>query len=430
MLRIVARVANKVSSLVAQYEKILLAVLSVVIVISGTFWFRQFSGSQGSSPTIGGTYVDGIVGGEREVQTIASKLTKSGLFTIDAQGNLQNQLITKWEVNPEKTLYSFQIAPEVDGEEILQSLNENLDLIGPSQLNLLEGNTLTVELVTPNSNLPLLLAQPLFDYGPYKVGKMTEKTTVFTRNTRAKAQSAYINKIIVHTFPDEAALKKAFEKKNIDGGTLSAIDEVPDGYEKKSFQLPRYYVLVLNINRAPFRELAPRQQLFSQSLTKPFTLTVPDVEPYKSIATKLSAEWQAANVPATVEYKDQEEIISKISPSRDFQAMLVGVEYGAELDPYYVWHSSQLRPPANNISGVKDQQVDTLIAQIQGELSPAKRREMINSLHILLKDLGVALVLEQEEESFLLKDSINYKEPWLPLALRDRWQSISQWSVK
>lgn len=86
MLRIVARVANKVSSLVAQYEKILLAVLSVVIVISGTFWFRQFAGSQGSSPTIGGTYVDGIVGGEREVQTIASKLTKSGLFAIDAQG--------------------------------------------------------------------------------------------------------------------------------------------------------------------------------------------------------------------------------------------------------------------------------------------------------------------------------------------------------
>lgn len=430
MLRIVARAASKVSSLVAQYEKLLLAALSIVIVISGTFWFRQFSGSQGSSPTVGGTYVDGIVGGEKEVQTIASKLTKSGLFSFDTEGNLKNQLITKWEVNPEKTLYSFQIDPEVNADEILQSLNENLDLIGPSQINLLEGNTLTVELVTPNSNLPLLLAQPLFDYGPYKVGKMTDKTTVFTRNTRAKAVPAYINKIIVHTFDDEKSLEKAFEKKNIDGGTLANTEFVPTGYEQKSFLLPRYYALVLNINRAPFRDLTSRQQLFAQSLTKPFTLTVPDAEPYKTIASKLAGEWQSNNVPGTIEYKPQEEITSKIGPSRDFQAILAGIEYGAELDPYYVWHSSQLRPPANNISGVKDQQVDTLIAQIQGELNPVKRKEMINSLHILLKDLGIAVILDQEEESFLLRNSIRYKEPWIPLAQRDRWQSVGQWSVK
>jgi ABC-type transport system substrate-binding protein len=430
MLRIVARLAAKIGSLLTQYEKMILAILAVVIVISGTIWFRQFAGSRGSSPTIGGTYVDGVVGGQEEIQTIASKLTKSGLFTVDAQGNLQNQLITRWEANSEKTIYSFQIAPEVNGEEILKGLNDNLDLIGPARLNLLEGKTLTIELDKPNVSLPLLLAQPLFDYGPYKVGKMTEKTTVFTRNTRAGAQSAYINKIIVHTFPDEGSLKKAFAKKNIDGGTLSAIDEVPDGYEKISFKLPRYYLLVLNINRAPFRDLAARQQLFNQSLTKPFTLTVPNAEPYRGFAAKLSAEWQKHNVPATVEYKDQEEITNKIGPSRDFQAILVGVEYGAELDPYYVWHSSQIRPPANNVSGIKDQRVDDLIAQIRGELNPSRRREMINSLHILLKDLGVALVLKQEESSFLLKKTINYKEPWLPLAPRDRWQSISQWSIK
>src|SRR5438132_1501595 len=92
-LRRPKQVTKQVVRLLGLYEKVILAMLAVVIVISGTFWFRQFAAGHGATPGAGGSYVEGIVGDEQDVRQLSLRLTKAGLFGFDTTGKLENVLV-------------------------------------------------------------------------------------------------------------------------------------------------------------------------------------------------------------------------------------------------------------------------------------------------------------------------------------------------
>lgn len=429
--RTLALVIRRLGRLVSQYEKILLALLSVVIVVSGSFWFRQFASSHNGLPTPGGTYVEGIVGGITEVQAIAAKVTKSGLFVIDEKGLLQNQLISDWQVNAEKTEYRFRLLNEVNAEEIRNDLEQNIELLGQAIVEL-NGQELIIRLNVPSPNIPILLAQPLFDYGPYKVSKLSDQTTVLTRNTRDKSVNAYINKIIIHTYPDEEALKNAIKKRRVDGAILSDQSFLPDGFQLQEMPLVKYYALIFNINKAPFRDANFRSQVLGNQAgsNRAFTLTVASGEPYQQLANNLVDSWQKAGFNVTLDTKPLDEIQQRIAPSRDFQILLTGISYGGEIDPYYLWHSSQIRPPGNNLSGLKSEKIDAALDQLRLTHNVAERRQLIDGLHQLLREESVAVILRQETGRFLLSSEIRFSTAFLAANVNDRWQSIAKWSAK
>lgn len=419
---------HRLGEFINQYEKVLLAVLSVVIVLSGTFWFRQFSKTQTDQPTIGGTYVEGVVGGRKEVEAIAAKITKAGLFTISNDGELTNLLVDSWQVNADSTQYQFKLKEDVSGEEIRASLEENNQVIDQAAVTL-AGQDLTLTLPAPNPNLPLILTQPFFDYGPYKVSKSTTKTTILTRNTRPNAVSPYINKIIIHTFENEAALVTALQKHQIDGAAVVDEQLTVSDYSRQSVELPLYYTLFFNINQAPFREADFRRQVIENSgpSTKAFRVTVPDAEPYRQIGTGLVDAWTAAGLQATLDIRPLDEIQQRIAPTRDFQVLLTGISYTSGLDPYYLWHSSQIRPPGNNLAGIKSPKIDAILEQIRATTSVAERHNLIDGLHQVIKEEAVAVIMKQETKTFLLSKNTHFTAPKLPISLNDRWQSIALW---
>lgn len=422
---------QRLGQLISQYEKILLAVLSLVIIVSGSIWFRQFASSHDGLPSAGGTYVEGIVGGLPEVEAIAAKVTKVGLFVVDENGQLQNQLVSDWQANAERTEYRFQLLGEVEPKEIQTDLEKNIDLLGEAGVEL-NGQELIIRLAAPNPNIPLLLAQPLFDYGPYKVSKLSNETTILTRNTRAKSVKAFINKVIIHAYPDEEALKNALKKRRVDGAVLNDEEFLPDGFGFQEIPLSRYYVLIFNINKTPFRDAAVRRQAIEAQNgdNKSFTLTVAEGEPYQTLGTTLVDSWQKAGFNVTLQTKRLDEIQQQIAPSRDFQALLTGISYGGEIDPYYLWHSTQIRPPGNNLSGVKSEKIDAAIDQLRQTYNVAERQKLIDGLHMFLKEEAVAVILRQETGRFVLSDGIRFSTPFLAVNIADRWQSIAKWSVK
>jgi len=414
-----------------RYEHALLAILAVIIVISGTVWYRQYAARNDNQPTAGGTYVEGIVKDSEDIQIIAAKLTKTGLFSYDSTGALQNQLISAWTVNDDKDAYSFTLLPEVNGEEIINDLQSNVDLLGPAEITQSTDHVINVQLAQSNPNLPLLLAQPLFDYGPYKVSKTSGETTVFTRNTKAGSISSFLNKVVVHTYPDETSLRQALIKGKLSGATVSGDFAVPHGYRAQTILLPKFYAVIFNFNKSPFREAKNRRALIDQTPIKlSFTLTAADQEPTKSLANDLVNRWQSLGSTITLQSVKQEEIRDKIAPSRDFQALLIGINYTAELDPYYIWHSSQIRPPGNNFSGLKSDKTDAILANIRATLNVNERQDLIKALHAQLNQEAAGVVLRQESINFVVSTDLRYQSPWLPLTNYDRFQAISQWSMK
>ncbi len=421
---------KKFGSFIGQHEKVILALLAVVIVISGTFWFRQYSGSNGSDPSSGGSYVEGVVGDANAVHQIATRLTKTGLFSYDQDGRLVSQLINGWQVDSTQSQFTFDLKPEIDENEIVSVLDENQSLIGPAEISA-DSHKLSVNLANPNPNLPIILAEPLFNYGPYKLGKATQKTTIFTRNPRSGSVKPYLNKIIVQTYANNNLLQQALAKSKVDGAVGSSLT-VAKGYSVESIELPRYYAVLFNLNKSPFRDSGLRKSLIegSPASPSPFTLTVADQEPYKSLATQQVERWQSLGAKVTLEVKPIEEIQEKIEPTRNFQALLTGVDYSNELDPYYLWHSSQVRPPDNNLTGEKSLTVDKILDSVRATTDMGQRKKLIGDLHAQLTSESVALFIQQQADAFILSNQFSYQPPVLPVTLADRYQSIAQWYLK
>lgn len=412
-------------------EKLLLALLAVVIVISGSLWYKQYFNISNSGPSAGGTYVDGIVGDSTDLDLIAVKLTKSGLFTFDNEGQLVNHLVDGWDVNIDNTRYTFDLIKDISSEEIVSQLNNSLELFGPAVINDEGDGVISVELGVSNPNLPLLFTQPIFDYGPYKLSKLSDKTAIFTRNNKEHAIVPYINKIVIHIFSNEELLLDSLNKGKIDGAKLLTVNSLDD-YKTITYNSPSYYSVVLNINKSPFRDRVYRNKLVTGQAVpaNSVTLTVADEDQLVIVADQVRAIWESQGLSVVIEVKTPDEIATDTGPTRDFQALLTGISYGPELDPFYLWHSSQIRPPGNNLSGIKDDRIDNLISQIESEFSMIKRYEKIEVLHRYLMEEGVVQIINQVTQQFIVNDDIVVSKPYIPLSDIDRWQAVHQWYIK
>ncbi|MDP3992743.1 MAG: hypothetical protein Q8Q05_00805 [bacterium] len=431
---IVKKPWRRLGRIIAKHEKVLLAILAVIILISGGFWYRQFSQKDASQPTIGGTYVEGIVfdKDKKELNQITMRLTKAGLLSFSAEGNLEPQLAEKWSSNDTNTEFRLSLGADIDRVEIVEDLQQRSDLLGDLQVQADAERDIVLTVTEPNPSLPLLLTRPMFDYGPYKLGKANDQTTVYSRNTRKGAVVAYLNKIIIHTYPTNEELKDALVRNRIDGAVLPSSGEAIKKYQRIEIGLNRYYSVMFNTNKVPFRDITLRQSLINSTAAsaQPFTLTAPDQEPYKSLSQELVTKWQTLGAKVELDLRPLEEVTGSIGPTRNFQALLIGIDYGAELDPYYIWHSSQVRATGNNVTGVRDEAVDKLVDQTRSTLDVSDREDLIVQLHQLLATKGVALILEDESIDYYLSNKIHFIAPTLPKSSADRFLLAAFWSVK
>ena len=455
--------ARRAIRFIGAHEKILLAILAIIIVISGGFWYRQFSHNNSDNPIVGGTYVEGVVADKKELSQITTRLTKTGLLTFLADGRLEGQLAEKWTVSDDKSEYRFILRESIDRDEIISVLKDRSDVIGQADIGADLDRDIIVKLALPNPSFPLLMTRPLFDYGPYKLGRSNDQTTVFTRSTKKNAVSAYINKIIIHSYEDESDLQKALRGNRLDGAVTTPSADTPisttdtpqsldggqsaklsgrdnpttlDNTTPKNFQqhevnLNRYYVVLFNSNKTPFREDSLRKALVTGTTVQatPFTIVAADQEPYKTLATSVVAKWQQQGAKVELSLKPLLEITGSIGPSRNFQALLIGIDYGLEMDPFYLWHSSQIRANSNNVTGVNDPTIDALVEKTRTNLNAIERQKSLDELQNTLTTQGVMMIVKRKSLNYYLSNDIHYVQPSLPSADADRFLAAALWSV-
>jgi hypothetical protein len=417
---------------VGAHEKVLLAILAIVIVISGGFWYRQFSNNTSDSPTVGGTYVEGMVNDKKELSQITTRLTKTGLLTFSSDGQLEGQLAEKWTISDDKSEYRFTLVDGIDRDSIVSVLSERSDVIGEADVHADLERDVVIKLLVPNPSFPLLVTRPLFDYGPYKLGKSNDQTTVFTRNTKKKAVPSFINKIIIHSYANETDLEKALRANRLDGAVATTDVTAPKDFEHYEVNLNRYYVVLFNTNKAPFREDGLRKALSAGTAAQatPFTLIAADQEPYKTLATDTVAKWQQLGAKVDLSLKPLQEVTGSIGPSRNFQALLIGIDYGLEMDPYYLWHSSQIRATGNNVTGVNSPTIDSLVEKTRNNLNISERQKSLDELQSALTSQGVMTIVQRMTLDYYISKNIQFTQPSLPSTDADRFLAAALWSVK
>lgn len=415
----------KVGVFLKNYERLLLAALSVVILITGAIWFKQFTALQEKTKTTGGTYVEGIVGNEFDLAQEALNLTNSGIFLVSETGELENHLVTSWTKNSDSTEYKLYLKDGVDAEEIRSIIELNTDIFSLPVITV-NGQELIIALNEPNPSLPLLLTRPLFPYGAYRVTSNTGKTIVLSRTGNGLSAPAFLNKIVLHAYDQQSDLINAVARKKVNGAVVPRQDTYADNWQEIDTQ--RYFAVVFNINQSPFRDSGNRLKLINNEPAKlTFTATALNSEPYKIFAEELADQWRKLGSTVEVKLLSSEELTSTTT-NRKFQAMVVGLDYGLELDPYFIWHSTQVRASDSNLTGIKNTEVDAMIAAVRDTLNISKRFMLIDQLHIKLQELGVVKIIGREEDGFYLDTAVQFVSSGVSTGVKDRWLTLHQWS--
>lgn len=286
-------------------EKNTVFMLMIIAVAGGAFWITAFVlKNTESMPTQGGEYSEGLVGEPLYINPVLSltndidadleHLIFSRLFTYDNQGNLQSDLVERYEISEDHKIYTIYLKQNMlweDGDRITTddieytfNLIRNPDYKSPLLLNfrgveMQKDGEYQIKFTTNNTYAPFLnnltfgiLPKHLWkdttptsfflaEYnlkpigsGPFKFSKLKKDkngrilTYQLEQNENYYGKKPYIKKVTFKFYPDEETSIEALNKKGV--LAVGSISPVNKNKIKKSnihsIKLPRYYAVFLN----------------------------------------------------------------------------------------------------------------------------------------------------------------------------------------
>ena len=122
------------------------------------------------------------------------------------------------------------------------------------------------------------------------------------------------------------------------------------------------------------------------------TIDAPDMV---ALGNALVDLWGQAGVEIELKVVPPGEWTSSILSARSFDLLLGGILFGADLDPFPFWHSSQSTHPGVNLSQYRNKKVDTLLeeARITQDLD-VRREKYLTFQSVLLEDLPALFIVE------------------------------------
>jgi len=144
----------------------------------------------------------------------------------------------------------------------------------------------------------------------------------------------------------------------------------------------------------------------------------------------IAEDWRELGVEVQVEQYEQTGLVQSVIRTRDFQALLFGLDINRMQDLYPFWHSSQKDDPGLNISQYTNVSVDKLLEEARTTEDGVERQKLL----IEISDI----ITEEIPAIFLFAPSINYVvdkdikiTPMNTLGKpSDRFMNIAKWHAK
>ena len=175
---------------------------------------------------------------------------------------------------------------------------------------------------------------------------------------------------------------------------------------------------------------AIRQNAKGETLN--ITLSIVDHEPDRAVGTLIQEQWRRLGVETKLD------LISPSSPPhvtqvllrpRAYQALLYTTVYGATLDPYPFWHSSQRFDPGLNFSLFSNREADSAIERIRRSLTETEQQEAYATLQSLMADQVPAVFLYNPTYFYAMSDEVYGVEEGSLARPADRFNSLARWYV-
>lgn len=164
--------------------------------------------------------------------------------------------------------------------------------------------------------------------------------------------------------------------------------------------------------------------------TLSFTLKTSNSELFDKTATRVAANWRELGVEIQVEQYEQSGLVQSVIRSRDFQAVLFGLDINRTEDLYPFWHSSQKDDPGLNITQYTNIAVDRLLERTRNSQDATERAQLQNEVSAAITEETPAIFLFAPSIAYVIDKTIT-TTPLRALGKpSDRFMNVSNWYAK
>jgi len=164
--------------------------------------------------------------------------------------------------------------------------------------------------------------------------------------------------------------------------------------------------------------------------TLSFTLKTSNSELFDKTATRIASTWRELGVEIQVEQYEQTGLVQSVIRSRDFQAVLFGLDTNRTEDLYPFWHSSQKDDPGLNIAQYTNIAVDRLLERTRNSQDPIERAQLQSEVSTAINQETPAIFLFAPSIAYVIDKTI-VTTPLSSLGKpSDRFMNVSSWYAK
>ncbi len=151
---------------------------------------------------------------------------------------------------------------------------------------------------------------------------------------------------------------------------------------------------------------------------------------FDETANLIAEDWRKLGVEVQIEQYEQTGLVQSVIRTRDFQALLFGLDMNRTQDLYPFWHSSQKDDPGLNIAQYTNISVDNLLAKARITKDETERQQILTEISdIITKEVPV-IFLFAPNVTYVIDKNINVAPISNFGKPSDRFMNITTWHAK
>lgn len=148
---------------------------------------------------------------------------------------------------------------------------------------------------------------------------------------------------------------------------------------------------------------------------------------FEKTANIVADEWRKLGVEVQIEQYEQSGLVESVIRTRDFQALLFGLDINRTEDMYPFWHSSQKDDPGLNISQYTNITVDNLLEKAKTAKDQTERDKAITKINHIISQEIPAIFLFAPNMTYVIDKDISVASMNKLDKPSDRFMNINDW---
>lgn len=144
----------------------------------------------------------------------------------------------------------------------------------------------------------------------------------------------------------------------------------------------------------------------------------------------IKSQWEKVGVKVNVSALSISDVQQNYIRTREYEALLFGQFLGGDSDPYFFWHSSQLKDPGLNLSSFSSDEIDKIIEQGRTEFDTDKRVQIYQDFQKKLISNNPAIFLYSPYYIYPVRNTVKGIDSQSLISPSDRFSLVNTWYIK